>query len=209
MITLIIGGSNSGKSEYAENLLAGITEKKYYFATMIASDGESIRRVKNHRQRRADMAFVTVECPVELEKAAREIPNGCTVLLECIGNLAANELFRCYPSDHVTQSENPSFIEDSALDMQADKDSEWNLDHEADRARKRILEGIRILSQRSERLVIVSNEVNRAGCQYEGDTLSYQKLIGELNQELVKSADCVVEMVYGLAVYRKGRPAAD
>ncbi len=174
MITLVIGGACSGKSEYAEGLLDEISQKKYYLATMMASDPESMERVQRHRSRRVGRDFHTLECPVDLAKAAGEVPEGAAVLLECIGNLAANEL---YKNKYVIGP--------------------------ADDVKHRILEGIRVLSGRCAELVIVSNEVNRAGCQYEGETLVYQKLIGELNQELCFVSDRVVEMVYGLPVDRK------
>ena len=44
MITLVLGGSGSGKSAYAEHLLDGKTSK-YYIATMQVYDAEG---EKNH-----------------------------------------------------------------------------------------------------------------------------------------------------------------
>ncbi len=182
MITLVIGGSCSGKSEYSEALLDPFQGRKYYIATMKAADDESLERVRRHRERRAGRSFQTIECPVDLAERAKlipEDPSGSAVLLECIGNLAANEFFRFYSV------------------------SDWKAREQAQRAAERILAGVRELAERSDALVIVSNEVNRAGCDYAGDTLTYQKLIGMLNQELCAEADRVVEMVSGCPVVRK------
>ena len=69
--------------------------------------------------------------------------------------------------------------------------------------KSRILRGIDLLSERAAHLVIVSDEVNRAGFDYEGDTMRYLQLVGEINQELGHLADRVVEMVCGIPVERK------
>ena len=54
MMTLIIGGSGSGKSAYAENYMNSISEdrKKYYIATMQIYDEEGKRIVERHRMLR-------------------------------------------------------------------------------------------------------------------------------------------------------------
>ena len=52
MITLIIGGSGSGKSAYAEDyvLAAAADLPKYYIATMQVYDAEGERKVERHRR---------------------------------------------------------------------------------------------------------------------------------------------------------------
>ncbi|MDO5399570.1 MAG: bifunctional adenosylcobinamide kinase/adenosylcobinamide-phosphate guanylyltransferase [Eubacteriales bacterium] len=92
MLTLVIGGSASGKSEYAESLiLASPARPRYYLATMEVYDGESRARVARHRAMRAEKEFETIECPVNL--SALTLPRPGAVLLEDLGNLAANELY--------------------------------------------------------------------------------------------------------------------
>lgn len=92
MIALVIGGSGSGKSAYAEKLVKEISrEKRVYLATMRVWDEESRRRVERHRAQRAELGFRTVECPVDLDAA--ELDEESTVLLEDISNLVANEMF--------------------------------------------------------------------------------------------------------------------
>ena len=51
MITLVLGGSGSGKSAYAEHLLDGKTNK-YYIATMQVYDAEGEKKVARHRRLR-------------------------------------------------------------------------------------------------------------------------------------------------------------
>lgn len=90
MITLIIGGSGSGKSEFAEKLAMEYRGKKYYIATMAVKDEESQKKVQRHRAMRSGKNFETVEA--ERNIALVNI-NGGTVLLECMSNLVANEVF--------------------------------------------------------------------------------------------------------------------
>lgn len=92
MFTLVIGGAASGKSEYAEGLvLASSHFPRYYIATMEPFDEECRRRVEKHRRMRANKRFETVECYINLSSV--RLPERGTVLLECVGNLAANELY--------------------------------------------------------------------------------------------------------------------
>ena len=92
MLTIVTGGSASGKSEFAESLVtAGENKNRIYIATMQVYDAEGEKRVARHRAMRAEKGFDTVECPSGL--AGADIPEGCTALLECMSNLCANECF--------------------------------------------------------------------------------------------------------------------
>jgi adenosylcobinamide kinase/adenosylcobinamide-phosphate guanylyltransferase len=91
MRTLVIGGGASGKSEYAEELFSSLTGKKFYVATMMPYGKDSLSRIEKHRQARRDRGFSTIEHFYELEKL--RLPERGAVLLECLGNLTANELF--------------------------------------------------------------------------------------------------------------------
>lgn len=59
---------------------------------MQAFDEESHRRIRRHRHMRAGKGFETIERYTELDELL--IPKGCVVLLECMSNLVANEMFR-------------------------------------------------------------------------------------------------------------------
>lgn len=93
MIILITGGAASGKSELGERLAVRLkTKRLYYIATMKIWDEECARRVQRHRELRAGKGFETVECPENLCGTAKSIGEGCA-LLDCLGNLLANEQF--------------------------------------------------------------------------------------------------------------------
>ena len=91
MKILVTGGSASGKSSYAEALAAGLPSPRWYVATMQPLDDECKKRIEKHRIQRSGLGFKTLECPLNLEKLI--LPERGTVLLECMSNLAANELF--------------------------------------------------------------------------------------------------------------------
>lgn len=91
MLTLVIGGAASGKSRYAEGLFAGAGGPLYYIATMEPWDGECRRRIERHRAQRAGKGFETLERYRDL--AGLTLPGRGGALLECVSNLAANELY--------------------------------------------------------------------------------------------------------------------
>ncbi len=93
MRALVFGGAGSGKSAFAEELSRRLADggRLIYLATMSAGEPESRARIARHRAQRAGKGFETVERPCDL--AGLDVPAGCTVLLEDLGNLAANELF--------------------------------------------------------------------------------------------------------------------
>lgn len=92
MIHLITGGSGSGKSRYAEQQILELGDAtRIYLATMYPKDAESHKRIEKHQFRRHNMNFTTIEQPTRLGEVT--IPEGSNVLLECVSNLLANEMF--------------------------------------------------------------------------------------------------------------------
>lgn len=91
MFTLITGGSASGKSEYAERWAMALPGRRIYLATMRPWDDECRRRIARHRRLRQGKGFETVERYTDL--AGTDLPVGANILLECMGNLTANELY--------------------------------------------------------------------------------------------------------------------
>lgn len=92
MLTVVTGGSGSGKSAYAEDLILSYGPgERIYIATMFPFDRESHVRIARHRAMRRDKGFKTVECYTGLDKLG--VPAGSHVLLECMSNLVANEMF--------------------------------------------------------------------------------------------------------------------
>ena len=93
MFLVITGGSGSGKSAYAEQCVLDFgPAERIYIATMYPFDEECDRRIKRHREMRRQKQFSTLECYTGLKEA--DIPEDSVVLLECMSNLTANEMYQ-------------------------------------------------------------------------------------------------------------------
>ena len=91
LFTLVIGGAASGKSEYAEALAVRLGRPLVYLATMQPMDEECRLRVLRHRKQREGKGFLTVERYTDL--AGVSVSPNASILLECLSNLMANELY--------------------------------------------------------------------------------------------------------------------
>ena len=176
MMYLITGGSGSGKSEYAEQLAVSLGGERVYLATMQVYDEEGKQRVARHRAMREGKKFLTLECPSGLETMVqndtnRQILKNRVVLLECMSNLTANEMFR---SDRSMET--------------------------AELTQERILSGVQALLQVCRDLVIVTNEVFSDGTVYDPGTASYLRALGGINVALAALAEEVTEVVCGIPV---------
>ena len=98
MLHVVTGGSGSGKSAYAETELLRLAKqnncKKYYIATMEPFGEETLKKIERHREMRKDKGFDTLECYVNLKGTAETLTDRPAVLLECMSNLTANEIYR-------------------------------------------------------------------------------------------------------------------
>ena len=91
MDILLTGGSACGKSSIAEDILETLGTPHIYIATMIPYGEDGQAKVERHRRLRAGKGFKTVEKYVNISQI--QIEEGSSVLLECICNLTANEMF--------------------------------------------------------------------------------------------------------------------
>lgn len=91
MMTLVTGGSKSGKSHIAESLLDGFKGKKYYIATMQPFGRDAEEAISRHREMRKGKGFITIEKYTSVSEI--NIENGCAAMLECLSTLCANEMF--------------------------------------------------------------------------------------------------------------------
>ena len=81
---LVVGGQRSGKSRFAERLVAKSGRAPVYLAVATAGDGEMARRIAEHRRHRGD-DWRTVEEPLDIAAAiARESRVDTAVLVECL-----------------------------------------------------------------------------------------------------------------------------
>lgn len=178
MITLIVGGSGSGKSEYAESLVMSLGEgRRIYIATMKPWDEECRRRIERHRQMRAKKQFETLECYRGLKGLKLDISRiqPSTVLLECMSNLVSNELFGLGEEGEARPLEGALAVEE-------------------------ILTGVRKIEETAGHLFIVTNEVFSDGDSYNQETRAYRKVLGEINRRIAEISHAVIEVVAGIPV---------
>ena len=99
MFEVVTGGSGSGKSAFAEERICSLGEGHalYYIAAMIPRGRETEEKIQKHRAMRAGKGFTTLEWPVDLNGSAERFPDfsaeDSCVLVECMSNLLANELY--------------------------------------------------------------------------------------------------------------------
>jgi adenosylcobinamide kinase/adenosylcobinamide-phosphate guanylyltransferase len=93
MFHLITGGSGSGKSAYAESCIMKLGgTNRIYIATMFPFDEESHVRIQRHREMRKEKHFSTVERYTDMEHL--RVCADDDLLLECMSNLTANEMYQ-------------------------------------------------------------------------------------------------------------------
>ena len=191
MIHLVTGGSGSGKSEYAENWLTGRNKKDgtyIYIATMQPYTEETMKKIERHHRLRAGKGFRTLEKYTDLSEL--EIPKNQGILLECISNLVANELYR----------------EDGTLnDLKETKEKVLKVIEELQYQPNTQARDL-IKKQSSTIGVVVpsisnmffTNVINGIESYFEKS--DYRECIGMVNQSLAELADIVTEVVYGIPV---------
>ena len=88
MITLLLGGARSGKSEVAELMAGALPEPVTYVATADpGQDDDFSRRIERHRARRPS-AWTTVEAGPDLPAALKGLTG--TVLIDSLGTWVAS-----------------------------------------------------------------------------------------------------------------------
>lgn len=184
MFQVVTGGSGSGKSAFAEDLICryhkecqakGQESHLIYIATMIPYGEETGRKIQRHREMRKDKGFATIECYTNLEAvvnkqeefAVKETNNAC-VLLECMSNLVANELY-----------------EDTGAKEQTVEC---------------VLKGIEALKNRCKTLVVVTNEICSDAYPCSEEMQMYKQILSKINCKMAEEADQVTEVVYGIPV---------
>lgn len=179
MVILVIGGSGSGKSSYAEKRIMDLYGRDdvehpvYYLATMKVYGEEGQKKVERHRKMRAGKGFITIEQTTDIHKSLEKINpeiREAGILLECMSNLVANEMFK-----DTTMREEAEVVE-------------------------KVQREIDCLKAGVKHLVIVTNNVFEEGVCYDKDTMAYIRTLGKINQKLAVMAEEVWEVVAGIPV---------
>ncbi|THD84885.1 bifunctional adenosylcobinamide kinase/adenosylcobinamide-phosphate guanylyltransferase [Aliigemmobacter aestuarii] len=81
-LSLVLGGARSGKSRFAERLVAASGRGRVYLATAEAWDDEMRDRIAAHRSDRGE-GWRTVEAPRDVGAVLRQVAADEVVLLDC------------------------------------------------------------------------------------------------------------------------------
>lgn len=202
MLHIVYGGSASGKSSYAESFAMSLQGegRLLYIATMYPYkwntteiDPETMQRIERHRAMRADKGFDTVECYRHVEHIVAKRQD--VLLLECMSNLLANEMYLEQDSDDGGLAETMSEVEKTGVGMSETLSP----------VSKKIVQALVNLSTRVQDVVIVTNDVFSDGgsLTYDESTREYVKNLAEINCALAREAATVTEVVFGIPVIVK------
>lgn len=219
---MVYGGSASGKSSYAESFAMSLQGdgRLLYIATMYPYkwntteiDPETMQRIERHRAMRADKGFDTVECYRHVEHIVAKRQD--VLLLECMSNLLANEMYLEQDSDDGELAETMSEVEKAGVDGNVGSDVEktgiageagFEMSKTMSPVSKKIVQALIDLSTRVQDVVIVTNDVFSDGgnLTYDESTREYVKNLAQINCALAREAATVTEVVCGIPVKIKG-----
>jgi adenosylcobinamide kinase/adenosylcobinamide-phosphate guanylyltransferase len=91
-LTLVLGGAASGKSDYAERLVAATDRPMLYIATAQSFDAEMDDKIARHQARRGD-GWRTIEAPLDTTDAFECAHENEVVLFDCATMWLSNQLF--------------------------------------------------------------------------------------------------------------------
>jgi adenosylcobinamide kinase/adenosylcobinamide-phosphate guanylyltransferase len=91
-VTLLTGGSRSGKSRFAQTA-ASAYKRRTFVATAVGCDEEMLLRIARHQEERAGL-FHTIEAPIRLADAIRSsAPNSDVILVDCLTVWTSNLMY--------------------------------------------------------------------------------------------------------------------
>lgn len=181
MIIFISGGVRSGKSRAAENMVQTFcTKRAVYIATSRQTDNEMKKRIQLHQKERqaANPSWVTIEQSVDLQQILPNLQSDDAVLLDCVTNWLANELFLT--------------------------EKRWQTKEGKQEVFHHMIKALDKLFAQSQTVVLVSNELFEAGV-LEESTYSYMHMLGKLHQYIVEKADVAICVEAGLSRFKKGK----
>lgn len=187
---LCIGGSRSGKSDFALEYAQTFQGAKAFVATMqktftlpaenpgengqteSSQDEETTKRIQKHRAQR-DESWQTIEEPYNLVQALQKAEKqNCTlILIDCISLWLSNLIF-------------------------------------ADKSEEEIIAETEKLAQAIQEtqipVILVSNEVGTGIVPMYASARLFRDVQGKANQILAKACEAVVHVMYGLPILLKG-----
>jgi adenosylcobinamide kinase/adenosylcobinamide-phosphate guanylyltransferase len=175
-ITLVTGGSRSGKSAFARQLAENLPGPRVFIATCPPIDWEIKARIHKHQMERKDYNWHTVEETVDLVYAFRNTVIYDVTLVDCL-TLWVNNLLE-------EAVENGILLDEEAMgEKSAELREMCNSAHGA--------------------VIFVTNEVGMGIVPADRRTRLYRDLVGKLNQDVASWADEVFLVSCGIPIRLK------
>lgn len=183
-LIFITGGARSGKSRFAEELLAGLDDV-LYIATAIAFDDEMKDRIRLHRERR-NPRWKTIEGYSSLGEKIDENAVSCSaMLLDCITIMVTNLM-----------------LESNGINW--DAVLQYEIDSIEKRVNNEIDELVGAARSFNGMTVLVSNEIGMGIVPADPLSRHFRDIAGRINQKIAASADDVYFTVSGIPLKIKG-----
>lgn len=179
-ITLITGGTRSGKSSFGEKLYNEY-DNVAYIATMKILDEEMTERVKLHKLSR-NSKWRTIEAYKNLNNEISKIEEKY-IILECIGTMITNIIFDTCSDIDKASKENIELIEKIILDEI-----------------RGLIQAIRL---GDKEIIIVTNEVGFTLVSEYKLGRVFTDILGRVNQRIANDADEVYLVACGLPMRLK------
>ncbi|BDD87153.1 bifunctional adenosylcobinamide kinase/adenosylcobinamide-phosphate guanylyltransferase [Desulfofustis limnaeus] len=177
-LVLVVGGTRSGKSDYAQQRCELLPGSRCFLATCVPLDNEMQDRVARHRLARQTQRWTTVEEPLHLDEAIRSHPDFDVYLVDCLTLWVSNMLLD-KPDMSVEQALR-------ALELQVEA----------------LLDALCI---RQATAVLVSGEVGMGIVPENRLARLFRDLVGRCNQLVAERADEVVLVSCGIPLHLKNR----
>lgn len=182
-LTLVTGGARSGKSTFAEKLVATYGDNICYIATSIPFDEGMIDRIKKHKEQRPS-DWDTLEAYEDIHlHIAKRTGNYDAYILDCITLLVTNLMFKDMP-DYDT------------LDFDGIEGIERMIAEQIDL----MVQAMRLAD---DNVVLVTNEVGLGIVPENKIARVYRDIAGRVNQQLGNLCDDVYLVVCGQAMHIK------
>ena len=179
-ITLITGGSRSGKSTFAEKILEK-EDDVLYIATAVVTDSEMEKRIEKHKLRR-NQKWETYEGFTKLDQAIKKSSRKY-IMLECIGTMVTNIIFeKNYDFDNITSDD----IEKLEKDIIKEVDN--------------IISSVK---HSDKHILIVTNEVGYSVVSEYKLSRIFVDILGRVNQFIARVSDEVYMVACGLPIKLK------
>lgn len=176
-LQLVMGGSRSGKSRYAQQAAELYPAPRVFIATCQICDREMEERVRKHREARNPADWRTIEEPFDLTVALRSARESTVILIDCLTLWINNRLYEAQKNKKVITAEEITAACHQALDA---------------------------CRRASGTVIVVSGEVGMGIVPDNPLSRLYRDCVGTCNQMIAAAADTVTLVTCGLPLTLKG-----